>query len=425
MEVDFSIREVGYSVILFVLIIFSAFFSSSETAFMRANRFRIRHLADNGRKDAKRVVEILKKPDKLISTILLGNNFVNVLASAIATALFLSVFGEEGIVYASIAMTIILLIFAEITPKTVAAYKADEFSMLVSYSMRAVIRILDPLAHLLTMISKGLLQLFGFKLERTDKLTEADVETVISIGHKEGFIQEPKAKMLSAVMDMDTVPVRKVMIPMNEIQMLSTDCSFDDIVRTVISKSFSRYPVYEGRQDNILGYLHVRDIWRFIDRKEDFDLKKALREVEFVPETRSILKQLIDFQQMRVHIAFVVDEYGTVKGAITLEDIIEEITGDIIDEHDDILAPVIPVGLNTFLVRGNINLRDLGKYFDNDFPEEFDTLSGLMYSMLDHIPEEGEEMDWDGMRFKVERMRGNRLSRVRIRIRNTGEDQEN
>lgn len=412
----FITRETVYALILFILIVLSAFFSGSETAFMRASRFHMRTLSEKGKKEAQRVERILAEPEHLISAILLGNNFVNVLGSAIATALFISIFGERGIVYATIAMTIILLIFAEITPKTVAAKRPDRVSMMVSYPLGIVIKVLYPAAQLLVMASRGLMALFGFDMQKKDSFTEEDVESVISIGHKEGFIPEPKARMLTAIMDMDSVPVKKIMLPLNEMEFISVDSTFDDLIKTITTKNYSRYPVYKDRKDNILGFIHIRDMWKYIDAREKFDIQSCLREAHFIPETKSILKQLIDFQQMRVHMAFVVDEYGTVKGGIALEDIIEEITGDIIDEHDAILVPVVPLSGNSYMVMGNISLLDLARYIDRDFPEEYDTLSGLIYEQLDRIPEEGDQVMWDNMKLKVERMRGNRISRVRITI---------
>ncbi|HPR51669.1 MAG TPA: CNNM domain-containing protein [Deltaproteobacteria bacterium] len=412
----FGTREITYAVLLFIIILLSAFFSGSETAFMRANRFRIRHLSEKGQKDATRVETILEEPDHLISAILLGNNFVNVLGSAIATALFMSIFGERGIVYATIAMTIILLIFAEITPKTVAASRPDRVSMLVSYPLGLIIRVLYPAAQLLVVASRGFLALLRFDMEKDEALTEEDVGSVISMGHKEGFIAEPKAKMLIAIMDMDSLPVKKIMLPLNEMEFLSIDSTFEEVVETITNKNYSRYPVYEERRDNILGYLHIRDLWKFVDAKNTFRMKDCIREAHFIPETKSILKQLIDFQQMHIHMAFVVDEYGTVKGGIALEDIIEEITGDIVDEHDVILAPVVPVSENSYIVMGNISLIDLERYIDKEFPKEYDTLSGLIYEQLDRIPEEGDQVIWQDMKIRVERMRGNRISRVRLTI---------
>ena len=412
----FGTREITYAVLLFIIILLSAFFSGSETAFMRANRFRIRNLSEKGQIDAKRVETILEKPDQLISAILLGNNFANVLGSAIATALFMSIFGEKGIVYATIAMTVILLIFAEITPKTVAANRPDRVSMLVSHPLSLIIRVLYPAAQLLVVASRGLLALLRFDMEKDESLTEEDVESVISMGHKEGFIAEPKAKMLIAIMDMDSLPVKKIMLPLNEMEFLSIDSTFDEVVETITNKNYSRYPVYEGRRDNILGFFHIRDMWKFVTAKDKFRMKDCIREAHFIPETKSILKQLIDFQQMRVHMAFVVDEYGTVKGGIALEDIIEEITGDIIDEHDAILTPVVPLSENSYIVMGNISLIDLERYIDKEFPEEYDTLSGLIYEQLDRIPDEGDQVIWRDMKFRVERMRGNRISRIRLTI---------
>jgi putative hemolysin len=414
----FGSREIAYSVILLVIVLISAFFSGSETAYMRANRYRMRTLAQKGNRDAMRVEAILKEPDRLISTLLLGNNFANTLGSALATALFISIFGDRGIIYATAAMTVILLIFAEITPKTIAAYRADKVSLAVASPLNVIIRLFAPVVHLLALATKGILTLFRFKVQDEDnKLTEEDIESVITMGHREGFILEPKAKMMVAILDMDSVQVRKVMLPMNDLEFVSLDSTFEDVVNTITTKNHSRYPVYQNERDNILGYFHIRDLWRCIDDRASFKVQDIMREAHFIPDTKSILKQLIDFQKQRLHMAFIVDEFGTVKGAITLEDIIEEITGDIIDEHDAILAHVIPVGEKSFIVNGSISLRDLGRSIDREFPEEYDTLSGLIYELLDRIPEEGDKVIWQDMQFKVERMRGNRVSRVRIVIR--------
>ena len=414
---SFGIKEIAYLVILFITILLSGFFAAAEIAFMRANRFRMGGLAEKGNREAKRVESILKEPDRLISAILLGNNFVNILGSAVATVIFIEVFGEEGILYASLAMTVVLLIFSEITPKTIAAYRADELSMIFSAPVGLVIRFLGPVAHVLAMASKALLSLFRFKSGEMDTLTEEDVESVITMGHKEGFIQEPKAKMLVAVMDMDTVPVKKIMMPLSDMEFVPIESSFDDLVKVIATRNHSRYPIYEGEKENILGYIHIRDMWRYHDRRDSFHVSDILREAYFIPETKSILKQLVDFQKKRLHMAFIVDEYGTVKGGITLEDIIEEITGDIIDEHDVILAHVIPVGEKSYIVSGHIGLRDLGKYINREFPEEYDTLSGLIYELLGRIPEEGDRVAWQDMEFRIERMRGNRVSRVRITLK--------
>ena len=351
--------EITYTILLIFLIVISAFFSSSETAYMRANRFRIRRLAEEGNAQAKRVEDILKEPGRLISAILLGNNFVNILASAIATALFISIFGERGILYATIAMTFTLLIFGDIIPKTVAAYRPYAITLFFSGFIRVIVIILNPFSQMITKIARGFLSLLGMQVGKIEDFTEADVGSVLTMGHKEGFIPEAKAKMLIAIMDMDSIPVRKVMLPLNEMMFISADSTFDDVVRTVTTKNHSRYPIYKDRKDNIVGYLHIKDIWPFIKKRSGFVVKDNMREAHFVPETKSILTQLIDFQNMHLHMAFVVDEYGTVKGGITLEDIIEEITGDIADEHDIIRPPLVPVSGKSFIVTGSMSLLDL------------------------------------------------------------------
>ncbi|HPS94157.1 MAG TPA: CNNM domain-containing protein [Deltaproteobacteria bacterium] len=405
---------IAYAILLVILVALSAFFSSSETAYMRANRFRIRRLAEGGNAGARRVEEILKEPGRLISTILLGNNFVNILASAIATALFISLFGEQGILYATIAMTVILLIFGEIIPKTIAAYRPYGVAMLFSRLIKLIITLLYPLVHVISLAAQVFLALFGVKKDKLEDLTEEDVGSVISMGHKEGFIPETKAKMLIGIMDMDSVPVRKIMLPMNEMVFISLASSFEDVVKTVTTRNHSRYPVYKDRRDNIVGYLHIRDMWPFIEKRREFKVRECMREAHFVPETKSILTQLIDFQNMHLHMAFVVDEYGTVKGGITLEDIIEEITGDIADEHDIIRPPLVPVSGKSFIVTGSMGLLDLERSLGREFPADYDTLSGLIYAQLDRIPEEGDSVTFEDMQFRIERMRGNRIVRVRV-----------
>jgi len=406
--------EIVYTILLIFLIIISAFFSSSETAYMRANRFRIRRLAEKGNPQARRVEDILKEPGRLISAILLGNNFVNILASAIATALFISIFGERGILYATIAMTVVLLIFGDIIPKTVAAYRPHVVTLSFSRFIKIIVTVLNPLTQMFSFVAYGFLSLVGLKIGKAEDLTEEDVGSFISMGHKEGFIPEPKAKMLTAIMDMDSVPVRKVMLPLNEMVFISLDSAFDNVVHTITSKNHSRYPVYKDRTDNIVGYLHIKDVWPYIEKHKEFRVKECMREAHFVPETKSILTQLIDFQNMQLHMAFVVDEYGTVKGAITLEDIIEEITGDIADEHDIIRPPLLPVSGKSFIVTGSMGLRDLERAIGREFPAEYDTLSGLIYDRLDRIPEEGDSVSFGDMQFRIERMRGNRIVRVRV-----------
>lgn len=407
-------EKVVYIVSLLLLVLMSAFFSGTETAYMRVNRFRMKSLAEKGNRRARAVEEILAEPERLISTILLGNNFVNVLASAIATALFISFFGEEGILYATIAMTVLLLLFGEITPKTIAAYRSDMVALLFGTPVKALTVVLKPFVHVFTVAASWVVRLLGMKGPGHHDFSEEDLGSVIAMGHQEGFLSEPKARMLSAIMELDEVPVRKVMLPIGEMVCVPEESTFDGILQVIATRSFSRYPVYRETADNIVGYLHIRDLWTHLDRRDVFRVKDCMREAHFVPETTSIFTQLVVFQNMHLHMAFVVDEYGTVKGAITLEDIIEEITGDIADEHDIVRPAIVPVSPTSFIVTGSISLLDLGRHIGRQFPDEIDTLSGLIYHTLDRIPEEGETLVYEDMRLKIERMRGNRIVRVRI-----------
>jgi putative hemolysin len=406
-----------YLIPLVILLIIGALTSAAETALMRVNRVRIRHMAEEGNNSARRLSDILKEPDRLLSTLLLLNNFVNILSSAVATAVLVAMFGSEGILYATAIMTFMVLVFGEITPKIIAAYRADDLGLLIATPMKWLIISLRPLVYLLNFISMGIAKLFGVNPDpHGQNITEEDIGSAIYVGHKEGVITEPKAKMLMNVIDLDTVPVRKALIPLSDVVSFPVNTSLDDIIRIVTAEEYARYPVYEGTADNIIGYFHTRDAWRFFKNKDAFSLRNCLREAHFVPETKSTSSQLIDFQKTRSHLAFVVDEFGTIKGIITLEDIIEEITGDISDEHDQPVEGIMPVGQHTYIVNGSTPLRDLERIIDRDFPEDVDTVAGLVYSQLDRIPKEGEFIEWQNLRLGIERMRRNRILYVRITV---------
>ncbi len=406
-----------YLIPLVILLIIGALTSASETALMRVKRVRIRHMAEEGNAAAARLNNILKEPDRLLSTLLLLNNFVNILNSALATVVLVAMFGNKGIFYATAIMTFMVLVFGEITPKIIAAYRADDMALLVANPMKWLIIALKPLVFMLNFVSMGIAKLFGVNPEfHGQSITEEDIGSAIYVGHKDGVITEPKAKMLMNVIDIDTVPVRKALIPLSDVVCLPVNTSLDDIIRIVTAEEYARYPVYEGTVDNIIGYFHTRDAWRYFGDKNAFLLKDSLREAYFIPETKSISRQLIDFQKTRSHLAFVVDEFGTVKGIVTLEDIIEEITGDISDEHDQPVEGIMHVGQHTYIVNGSTPLRDLERIIDRDFPEDVDTVAGLIYSQLDRIPREGEYIEWQKLRLGIEHMHGNRIVKVKITV---------
>jgi putative hemolysin len=406
-----------YLIPLLILLCLSAISAAAETALLKANRVRIRHMAEEGDHTARRLDEILKEPDRFLSTLLLVNNFVNILSSALAAVVLVSIFGKEGIFYATAIMTFMVLVFGEITPKIIAAYRSEEVSLLFAVPLILTIKLLRPLVWFLNSISMGIVRLFGVRPDKHDhNFTEDDIGSAIFVGHKDGFIAPPKAKMLLNVIDLDSLPVRKALIPLGDVTSLSADCTLDEIIRIDAEENYTRYPVYDGEPENIIGYFHTRDAWPCLDKRETFSLRERMREAIFVPETKSMLKQLMDFQKTHSHMTFVVDEFGTVKGIITLEDIIEEITGDISDEHDQPVEGIMPVGQHTYIVKGSTPLRDIGRIVDRDFPEDVDTIAGLIYSQLDRIPHEGESIEWENMRLGIERMKGNRIIKVRITI---------
>ncbi len=380
--------------ILLFLILVSGFFSGSETGLMSLNRYRLRHLADKKNKGAMRAFHLLQKPDKLIGLILLGNNFVNILASAIATIIGIRLFGEAGILFATVILTAIVLIFAEVTPKTLAAMHPEKFAFPATFILQPLLRLLYPLVWLVNLSSIAIFKLFGLRqTTNSDKLSSEELRVVVN----EAATMIPKGhqKMLLSILDLEKVTVDDIMVPRNEIIGIDLEDEWSDIIKQLAETQHTRLPVYEGDIDHLVGIIHIRRALRFFhmeDASKD-DFKKIIREAYFVPMGTPLNTQLLNFQRERRRNAMVVNEYGDILGLATLEDILEEIVGEFTTDPSTSRKDVQTKEDGSYLIDGSITVRELNKILNWQLPTEGPkTLNGLIIEYLEHIPEPGTSM---------------------------------
>ena len=417
--------EVIQNLYMYILIVFflicSAFFSGAETAFLSLSKLRVKQLVKDKPNIGKGIEKILKEPDQLIGTLLVGNNIVNIAATAVATAIAISLFGKQGVFIVTVCMTILLLIFSEITPKTYAAYNALKFSLVAIYPVRFFTVLFHPIVWVISKISHLLLLMMGQKgKSRWSPITEEEIETLIEAGEEEGTFEPRKGRMLAGIFDLTDLTVEDLMVPVNDIVSIEVSMGLNEIERVITENVFSRYPVYEKDINNILGYIHVKDFFKGKNRP-DLAIKDIIRQPLFIPETKVVYVQLLDFQKERAHMAFVVDEYGNIRGIVTMEDIIEEITGEIYDESDLIKSPYVLQKDGSILIESDIKIRDVNRLLTISLPEEDNpTLGALISKEMGRIPEEGEELTIDRYRIKICTVEDRSIGRVRIKKEETG-----
>lgn len=403
--------------ILFCLVILSAFFSSSETGMMSINRYRLRSNAKKGHSSAKRVEALINKPDRLIGVILIGNNFVNIFASSIATVIAIRVWGDAGIALASGLLTIVILVFAEVTPKTLAAQHPERIAYPASLILKPLLFILYPLVWLVNGISNGLLKLVRgtARDHNRDSLNTEELRTVV---HEAGSLIPSKHQdMLLSILDLEKVTVDDIMIPRNEMIGIDIHEDIDDITSQLQSSQHTRLPVYKKEINNIVGIFHMRNISRFFHEEE---LNKAAfmqytREAHFVPSGISLNKQLINFQQAKRRIGIVVDEYGDVLGLVTLEDILEEIVGEFTSDMAATSKDIHPQKDGSFLIDGTATIRDINRILNWKLPANGPkTLNGLIIKQLEFIPEYNICMDLFGYKVETLRLKDNMIKTARV-----------
>ena len=400
---------------LIFLIGASAFFSGSETALMAVDRWRIRHLSRKRRR-ARLVEKTLREPEKFIGTILLGNNLANVASSALATWMAISLVGEGGVIWATLIMTLIILVFAEITPKTIAAYYPEQMAILIVRPIYGLIKVLYPVVRVLSAVSNVLIMLV--RLEKPGPGALAGIEeiaTMIKVGAEEGILKKREEEMLQAVLALDSITVESVMIPTRDMVSFEMNTPYEEVLARMKNSEFSRYPIYKEDKGEVVGFIHIRDLLKWSGSAREFSLRNMMRKASYVPEVKSVRQQLLDFQKTRTHLAFVVDEYGEVVGIVTLEDILEEIVGEIQDEHDRFLRKIQPQQDGSFMIDASISIRDLNKWLKWNVPENgYQTLAGFVLTLFGRLPEIHEEVTWETFCFRVEKMFENALITIRV-----------
>ena len=402
-------------VIIFLLII-SAFFSGSETALTAASRPKMYQLEKENNLRAKIVNFLKNKKERLIGTLLLGNNLVNTLATAIATSFFISLLGDnqKGILYSTIVMTLLILIFGEVLPKTIAINKADKFALLFAPFIKFLVTILSPFTYLINFFTRIILKLFKFEISTDISTSEDELRGTIDLHAKsEGTTQEKD--MLQGILDLDDLQVNEIMTHRKNIEVIYVNKPINKNIKKILNSQFTRLPLYDKNSDKILGIINVKDVLKNINKKKKLDLKLIAKNAWFIPETTSVLDQLQEFKKKQRHLAFVVDEYGALMGIVTLEDIIEEIVGDIEDEHDIKIKGAKKSKDGKYTISGNVTIRDINREFGWNLPDkDASTLAGLIFHEIKTIPEPGKIFSFYGFRFEIINVRKNHIELVRV-----------
>ncbi len=403
--------------VLGVLVLMSGFFSGSETALVSLNRYRLRHLVNSGHKGAKVASKLLLRPDRLFGLILIFNNFVNILASAIATVIGLKLFGEAGIAIATGILTFVILIFAEVTPKTYAAQHPEQLAFPAAYILKFLMLIFYPLVYFINMITNGLLTLFGVhRSADNDSLSPEELRTIVN--ETGSLIPAKHQKMLINILDLEAVKVEDIMISRNEIVGLDMSEEWEEILEQLTHSLHTRLPVYENDIDHIFGVVHLKKALSIITKpgSSKDDLKKIIAQCYFIPEATPLNKQLLNFQQNKRRTALVVDEYGDIQGMVTLEDILEEIVGEFTtDPADTLMKEVHPQDDGTILVDGSANIRELNRIMDWALPtSNAKTINGLLLEYLESIPEPGTSVLIGNYPIEIKQIAGNTVKTVII-----------
>lgn len=406
--------------LLGLLVVLSAFFSSSETALMTLNRYRLKHLAKAGHRSARLAARLLERPDRLIGVILLGNNFVNILAASLATLIALRLYGEGAIGAASLLLTLVILIFAEVAPKTMAALHPERLAFPFSWPLLVLLRIFYPVVYITNGIANTLLRLFRVYPENASdsSLSREELRTVVN--EAGALIPRRHQRMLINILDLEKATVEDIMVPRNEIVGIDLDENWDDIVNQLSKSQHTRLPVYRGSIDDVEGLLHLRSIVPSLVRG-DLDRERLLaatRETYFIPEGTPLQTQLLNFQRKQRRIGMVVDEYGDIMGLVTLEDILEEIVGEFTSDPAAGSRHLRPLDDGSFLAQGSISARELNRLLDWDLPTDGPkTLNGLIMEHLQAIPEPGISLIIHGFPVTIVQTRDNKVRTAQIQIR--------
>lgn len=412
------------------LLVLSGFFSGSETALTASSRGKLRAQADKGEKGAETALDLTEDNERLIGAILLGNNLVNILSAALATALFTRLFGDSGVALATLVMTLLVLIFAEVLPKTYAITNPETSASRVARAIKVVVFLFAPVVGLVRLIVRGILGLFGLRIDPDSAVLtyHEEIAGALALGHSEGAVDKEDRDRLMGALDLGNRTVEEIMLHRSQIETVNIDAPVMDIIEQCVNSTHTRLPAWKDEPENIVGVIHSRDLMREVHRLvteaqgnfsavEALDLMAVARDPYFVPEMTPLDEQMRQFLHQKRHFALVIDEYGALLGLITLEDILEEIVGEIEDEHDeDVPDPITRLDSGAIEIDGAMTIRDLNRAMDWSLPDdEANTVAGLVIHEAQMIPETGQIFQFHGFRFHVLERVENRVTRLRLR----------
>ncbi len=407
-------------VVFIILICLSSFFSCTETAFLSANKIRMRNLAEEGDRRAKKVEKLLSNTDRLYSSILVGNNLVNIGASSLTTSIVISIFGNSAslVAAASGVVTLLILVFGEITPKTFATKNADRIALFMSGFVSFICFIFTPVVFLLNIITGFIIKLLGGNKDNGPTMTEEDLKTIVTVGHEEGVLEEEEKEMIHNVFEFGETEIKEIMTPRINVDSIPDDCSYQELMEIYKRGQFSRYPVHSESFDEIVGVLNVKDLLFFNIDPDEFEVKDYMRDTFVVYEFNEVGDVFAAMRKEHVSLAIVLDEYGVMSGIVTFEDIVEEIVGEIDDEYDDEDDDmIIKLSENEFLIDGSLNLNEVNDKVGTDFDsEDFESIGGLVLGEVSGVPEIDEEVQIDNVLFRIVKMHKNRIAQLKVTI---------
>ena len=404
-------------ILFFILILLSAFFSGSETAFMSVNRIKIKEKVQRGDEHAARVDKLLHNQTRLLTTILIGNNLVNIAASSIATALSIELFGSKGVGIATGIVTLLILIFGEITPKSLGNNHSIDYAKAASVPLYYLEIILSPFIYLFTKIVNLFVK--DKSLISSAFLSEEEIKRFIDVSQREGVIKETEQEMIQSVFEFDDTLVKEIMIPRIDMVCIEKNSSLTELIKMGVEKGHSRIPVFEESIDNIIGLIYIKDFLELLlEEKKDVDIKGFVKPIYFIPEGKPINQLLAEMKERKEHMAVVVDEYGGTSGLITIEDLLEEIVGDIQDEFDLEKSYIEVIDDNTLMLDGRVDIEELNKYLEDPLIESdnYETVSGLILYYLNRLPVKGEKLELENTTFVIESIIDNRIRKIKLII---------
>lgn len=404
--------------ILIVLLGGAAFFSASETAIFSANKVRVRHMAEEGHPKAILTRRLLEHPSRLISTILIGSTLVNIGATALATSLAIDLFGVSGAGIATGVMTVLVLIFGEITPKSLAARRAESYALKFSKVINFLALVMTPVIRILNAVTNGLIRLFGGAPADNPMVTEEEIRMLVNVGEEEGLLDPDEREMIDSIFEFDDTLVREIMVPRIDMVAVSAVEPLGQVINIIVDIGHSRIPVYDQTIDNIIGVIYAKDLLKPFMASPGFipSIKELMRSAYYVPESKKVRDLFEEMRKEKIHMAIVLDEYGGTAGLITIEDLIEEIVGDIQDEYDKEEQHVEVLSDGSFLVDARTSIYEVNELLDLDLPDdEFDTISGLVFDNLGRLPVQGQELDIGILHIIVEKVVGRRVAKLRLK----------